>query len=127
MTKVPEGYVSIPFYDPKTDPEHKAPSFGNVAGLPTMTLTLYLKRAREVQAATSELPYTLGYAASVFGMLARITSAGFAPEEGELIGLYSLCQRGLDATAEKEGEALSQLDMILRSALHHYPKKEEEA
>ncbi|OZA19690.1 MAG: hypothetical protein B7Y02_00545 [Rhodobacterales bacterium 17-64-5] len=127
MSKVPEGFVGIPFYDPKTDPEHKAPNFGNVAGLPTMTLTLYLKRAREVQAATSDVPYTLSAASRVFGMLHRMTAGGFAPDEGELCGLYELCQRGLDAVAQKEGEALSQLDMILRSALHHYPKEEEEA
>lgn len=125
MKAIPEGYVKIPLIDPTGDPERKPPVFGKVTGLDTMTLTLYLHRAREIQEATSEVPYALGAAASVFGLLHKITAAGFAPEKGELCGLYELCQRGLDAAADKEGEVLTSLNMILRVALGHYPKQEE--
>ncbi len=118
--------MAIPVLDYKTDPESKPPTFGQVGGLETMTVTFWLTRARSIQEAASEVPYMLSAAASVFGMLHKMTAAGFAPEEGELCGLYQLCQRGLDAAAEKEGKELSDLDSLLRSHLSKYPKKEEE-
>jgi hypothetical protein len=126
MTKVPNGFVAIPLLDPETDPKRNGPVFGKVAGMETMTVTFWLKNARSIREATSEVPYTLSAAASVFGMLHKMTAAGFAPEEGELCGLYELCQRGLEAAAEKEGGELSDLDELLRWSLSKYPKKEEE-
>jgi hypothetical protein len=59
-------------------------------------------------------------------MLHKLTAGGFAPEEGELCGLYELCQRGLEAAADKEGRELSDLDSLLRSSLSKYPKPEED-
>lgn len=100
------------------------PTFGTVTGKETMTLTLYVDEARKMQEATGLVPYILGNAASVFRLIYRITAAGFPMEEHELCGLAELCQRGLSAVEEKEGEAVSTLDMLLRIVLSHHDKKE---
>lgn len=48
-------------------------------------------------------------------MLWRITSAGFKPNEGELCAFCETRQRGLNAVADKEGEALAAFAMVLRA------------
>lgn len=43
---------------------------------------------------------------------------------GELCALYEVCKRGLNAAADKEGEAIAQFDMVLRAAMKPFGKKE---
>lgn len=101
------------------------PTFGTVTGKETMTLTLYVDEARKMQEATGLVPYTLSHAASVFGLIYRVTAAGFPMEEHELCALAELCQRGLSAVAEKEGEEVSTLDVLLRIVLSHHDRTED--
>lgn len=70
-----------------------------------------------LQKATSEVPYALSHAGNVFAMLQRLTGAGFALSEGELVALCELCHRGLSAMAEDEGEVLADFDRILRDLM----------
>ncbi len=56
--------------------------------------------------------------------LFKLTAGGYAPEKGALCSLYKLCGHGLDAGREREGNALNQRDMVLRSVLANYPEGE---
>lgn len=122
MSKIPEDFVSIPFIQEQQ--EKVAQGVDPAMPKDIVTLRLYLKNARSYQQATSEVPYLLGNAASIFKLLFKMTAGGFAPEEGELCSLYELCGRGLEAARDKEGEALDQLDVVLRSVLALHPKEE---
>lgn len=104
-----------------------SPEIRIVGGDDYMTLTMGLRNARSVQEATRLVPYTIRQAANVFGLIYRMTAAGFPLQENELCSLSELCQRGLEAVADKEGEAIEQMDIILRSALDYHTKKEEDA
>ena len=122
MKAIPQGYVALPYVG--TGAEEAAPEFGKVTGLETMTVTLYVRRARAVQEAAALVPYTLRQAADVFGLIYDL--AGREKHDGSIRSLAELCQRALESVAEKEGDEIADLDMILRSALHHHPKGEVE-
>lgn len=91
-----------------------ARSSGGMADNGEVLLNIPAHLVQGLQKATQDVPYALSNAASVFGMIQRLTGSGFALEEGELCALCELCQRGLNAFADKEGEALADFDMVLR-------------
>lgn len=119
MSKVPDGYVALPFVG--SGAEEEVPQFGNVTGLETMAVKVYVRRARAIQEAAALVPYTLRQAADVFGLIYDLADSD---RPDTLRSLAELCQRALESVAEKEGNAIADLDVILRSALNHYPKSE---
>lgn len=125
MTKrtTPKDFVALPFVG--TGAEESEPEFGNTTGLETMTATLYVRRARAIQEATALVPYTLRQAADVFGLIYDLACRD-GRKDNALRSLAELCQRALESVAEKEGDALANLDVILRCALDHHPEKESE-
>ena len=122
MSKIPKGFVALPFVG--TGAEQAAPEFGNTTGLETMTLTTYVRRAREFQEAAALVPYTLRQAAEVFGLIYDLVDTR---QDNALRSLAELCQRALESVAEKEGNAIADLEVILRTALHQHPQTENEA
>ena len=117
----PKDHVALPFVG--TGAEEAAPEFGNATGLQTMTLTVYTRRARAFQEAAALVPYTLRQAADVFGLIYDLVDAR---QDSALRSLAELCQRALESVAEKEGDAIADLDVILRSALANHPETEAE-
>lgn len=97
---------------------------GGMADNGEVLLNIPADMLADLQNATSEIPYVVGNAASIFRMLHKFAAGGFEADEGELCSLYELCGRGLQAVAEKEGEALTRLDMVLRDVMKPYAKKE---
>lgn len=71
-----------------------------------------------------EVPYLLGNAERIFTMLFKMTAGGFAPDEGELCGLYDLCGRAFKSAALEEGDALNTFDQLLRNLLKESGKME---
>jgi hypothetical protein len=116
------GYLATEFADPNAD--DAAPQFGRVGGFETMTLTLYVEKARKAQEAAALVPYTLRQAAEVFGLVYELADDG---RRNALRSLAELCQRALESVAEKEGEALADLDIVLRCALDHHQAEEARA
>jgi hypothetical protein len=122
MTKrtTPKDFVALPYVG--TGAEETPPEFGNQTGLETMSLTVYVRRARAVQEATALVPYTLRQAADVFGLIYDLACRE-GRQDNAIRSLSELCQRALESVAEKEGDALANMDVILRCGLDHHSEK----
>ena len=84
-----------------------------------VTVTLTDKETRRIEEATQEVPYLLGWAESIFGLLADGANGGFLESEHRLPALFEICARGFKAAAANEGEAVAMFDQKLRNAMGH--------
>lgn len=82
-----------------------------------VTVTLTDEETRRIEEATQEVPYLLGWAESIFGLLADGATGGFLDGEHRLPALFEICARGFKAAAANEGEAVAMFDQKLRSAM----------
>ncbi len=99
---------------------------GGMANNGEVLLNIPADMVKDLQKATQDVPYVLSNAASVFGLIQRLTGAGFALDEGELCALCELCERGLNSFADKEGEALGAFDTVLREHMKPWKPEAEE-
>lgn len=84
-----------------------------------VTVTLTDEETRRIEEATQEVPYLLGWAESIFGLLADGANGGFLEGEHRLPALFEICARGFKAAAANEGEAVAMFDQKLRNAMGH--------
>lgn len=84
-----------------------------------VTVTLTEEETRRIEEATQEVPYLLGWAESIFGLLADGANGGFLESEHRLPALFEICARGFKAAAANEGEAVAMFDQKLRDAMGH--------
>ena len=82
-----------------------------------ITVTLTDEETRRIEEATQEVPYLLGWAESIFGLLADGANGGFLEGEHRLSALLEICARGFKAAAANEGEAVAMFDQKLRNAM----------
>lgn len=83
----------------------------------TLIFSLPADLARELKLATGEVPYLLNHAANVFDLIFSVSAAGFNITDSGLHSICELCARALHHAADKEGEAISLFDQVLREAL----------
>ena len=99
---------------------------GGMATNGDVLLNIPAEMVADLKKATEEIPYSIGHAANIFGMLQRLTGSGFPLEENELNSLCELCSRGLHSLADKEGETIANFDMILREYVSPWKSEDEE-
>lgn len=84
-----------------------------------ISVTLTDEETRRIEEATQEVPYLLGWAENIFGLLADGANGGFLESEQRLPALFEICARGFKAAAATEGEAVAMFDQKLRNAMGH--------
>lgn len=81
-----------------------------------ITVTMTEAQFSSIESATGEVPYLLSHAGNVFEFLFRIKAAGFDADDSGYLSIFELCGRAFRTAAEKEGEAIADLDRLMRSA-----------
>ena len=69
---------------------------------------------RRFEQATGEAPYLLAHAGHVFDFLVSVKAAGFTGDESGVLSIMDLCARAFRNAAAVEGEALAELDQVMR-------------
>ena len=84
-----------------------------------VTITLDEEEAKRIELATAEVPYLLGHAEGIFGLLYRGMSDGYLSDEPGLISLLEISHRAFKAAAADEGETVAMFDEKLRRVIRH--------
>ena len=88
----------------------------NIKDSAMITVTMTAEQFSKFESATGEVPYLLSHAGNVFDFLYSVKAAGFNANESGYLSIFELCGRAFRAAAEKEGEAIADLDHLMRTA-----------
>lgn len=83
---------------------------------PVITVTMTEQQFSTFENATAEVPYLLSHAGNVFDFLFSVKAAGFDAGDSGYLSIFELCGRAFRTAAEKEGEAIADLDRLIRAA-----------
>jgi hypothetical protein len=92
------------------------PKLLNMKDSAMITVTMTEAQFSKFESATGEVPYLLSHAGNVFDLLYSIKAAGFNTNDSGYLSIFELCGRAFRIAAEKEGEAIADLDRLMRAA-----------
>ena len=92
----------------------------------TVSVPMHERDRVRAEAATGDVPYALGRAATLFDLIYDGLAGGWL-KEGAIIALAEMAADSFKALAEKEGVALEHLHQALKLAAGQLPKGEGEA